>query len=231
MKTIKYLLTFLIITMSVSCSTSPAHSLKETTYSDNALLGETMRLNYSGLNDVQDSGQDTRMIAYTVSLELSVKNTGTTRELLAEQVKISEGFIIKESENSINARIPVKNLDAFMKAAKTYGQIENETKRGTDITDQYRDNLVRLSSLKNVRDRYMTLLQKANTVPEILSIEKELERINTEIEIMEGRIKYAEQSVAYSNVTVRYKEKAKPGPIGWIFYGLFLGVKWLFVWG
>jgi len=231
MKTIKYLLTFLIITMSVSCSTSPAHSLKETTYSDNALLGETMRLNYSGLNDVQDSGQDTRMIAYTVSLELSVKNTGTTRELLAEQVKISEGFIIKESENSINARIPVKNLDAFMKAAKTYGQIENETKRGTDITDQYRDNLVRLSSLKNVRDRYMTLLQKANTVPEILSIEKELERINTEIEIMEGRIKYAEQSVAYSNVTVKYKEKAKPGPIGWIFYGLFLGVKWLFVWG
>jgi hypothetical protein len=67
-------------------------------------------------------------------------------------------------------------------------------------------------------------------VNDILSIEKELERINTEIEILEGRIKYAELSVTYSSITVRFKEKAKPGPLGWIFYGFYRGIKWLFVW-
>jgi hypothetical protein len=67
-------------------------------------------------------------------------------------------------------------------------------------------------------------------VSDILSIEKELERINTEIEILEGRIKYAELSVTYSNITVRFREKAAPGPLGWIFYGVYRGIKWLFVW-
>ena len=173
---------------------------------------------------------ESRMIAYTVSLELSVRKVEGTKEALLEQVNRHNGFIVRESDNFINARIPVTNLDSFVTDAKTLGKVDNESKTGTDITDQYRDNVIRLSNLKTVRDRYVTLLEKANTVTDILSIEKELERVNTEIEIMEGRIKYAEQSVAYSNVTVRLRERAKPGPVGWIFYGLFQGIKWLFVW-
>jgi hypothetical protein len=121
-------------------------------------------------------------------------------------------------------------MENFMNNARTLGKIENETKTGTDITEQYRDNVIRLESLKSVRDRYLALLENANAVKDILSIEKELERVNTEIEILEGRIKYAELSVAYSNITVRFEEKTRLGPLGWIFYGLYLGIEWLFVW-
>ena len=81
-----------------------------------------------------------------------------------------------------------------------------------------------------MRGRYLALLEKANTVSDILGIEKELERINTEIELLEGRIKHAESSVEFSSITVRFREKAKPGPIGWIFYGLYRGIMWLFIW-
>jgi hypothetical protein len=142
----------------------------------------------------------------------------------------NKGFIVRETEDYISTRIPAENMETFLSSARTLGKIEYETKTGTDITDQYRDNVIRLDSLKNVRDRYLALLGKANAVNDILSIEKELERVNTEIEMLEGRIKYAELSVAYSNITVRFREKAKPGPVGWIFYGLFYGIKWLFVW-
>ena len=173
---------------------------------------------------------DNRMITYSVSMELSVKDTEETRKMLLEQVQNENGFIIKDTDNYVSARIPSENMDNFIVASRTLGKVENETKTGTDITDQYRDNLIRLDSLRNIRDRYMALLEKANSVSDILSIEKELERINTEIEVMEGRIKYAELSVAYANITVRFKEKVKPGPLGWIFYGLYRGIKWLFVW-
>jgi len=104
-------------------------------------------------------------------------------------------------------------MEDFVNSARTLGKIENETKTGRDITDQYRDNVIRLESLKSVRSGYLTLLEKANTVSDILSIEKELERVNTEIEILEGRIKHAELSVTYSNITVRFREKVKPGPV------------------
>jgi hypothetical protein len=173
---------------------------------------------------------DERMITYSISLELSVKNTVETKEILIEQVKNYNGFIVRETENYITTRIPVENMENFVNNAKTLGKIENESKTGTDITDQYRDNNIRLENLKSVRDKYLSLLEKANAVSDILSIEKELERVNTEIELLEGKIKYAEQSTAYSNITVRFKEKAKPGPIGWIFYGLYRGIKWLFIW-
>jgi len=184
-------------------------------------------------NEISRSSEarnDTRMIAYTVSLELFVKNPGETKNLLTEQIKTSNGYITREENNSITARVPVENMDDFLSHARTFGKVDKENKTGTDITDQYRDNLLRLESLRSVQKRYITLLERANSVSDILVVERELERINTEIERLEGRIKYAEQSAVYSSITVRFREKAKPGPIGWIFYGLYQGVKWLFVW-
>jgi hypothetical protein len=170
------------------------------------------------------------MVTYSVSLQLLVKNPEETRRILIEQVKNNNGYIVKETEDYITTRMPAENMDNFLISTRTLGKIDFETKTGTDITDQYRDNVIRLESLRTVHKRYLALLEKANSVNDILTIERELERINSQIELLEGRIKYAEQSVAYSSITVRYGEKAKPGPVGWIFYGLYRGIKWLFVW-
>jgi len=173
---------------------------------------------------------DNRMITYTASLAISVKDTDETRVKLTEQIKTLNGFIVRETENLITARIPAANMDNYINFAKTLGNVENETRTGTDITDQYQDTVLRLDGLKNVRNRYVALLEQANTVSDILSIEKELERINLEIERLEGRIQQAEHNVAYSNITVRFGERVRPGPVGWVFFGLYHGIKWLFVW-
>jgi len=173
---------------------------------------------------------DDRMITYTASLDLSVRNPNDTKNLLIEQINVNNGFIVRETEFSITARIPSGNMDYYFNFAKTLGNINNESKTGTDITDQYRDNVIRLENLKNVRNRYLALLDQADTVGDILNIERELERVNLEIERLEGRIQHAELSVAYSNITVTFRERTRPGPLGWIFYGLYQGIKWLFVW-
>jgi hypothetical protein len=181
-------------------------------------------------NRSAENSNGDRMITYSVSLRLSVKNTEETKKLLVEQVNNNNGFIVRESDDFITTRIPYDNMENFLNNARALGKIENETKSGNDITDQYRDNVIRLDNLKNVRDRYLALLERANTVSEIVSVEKELERVNTEIEILEGRINYAQLSVAYSNITVGLRERVKPGPLGWVIYGLYSGIRWLFVW-
>jgi hypothetical protein len=212
---------FVFIIMAFSCASAPKAEAPSSYDISQAVsareAGETI-------------DNDNRMITYSVSLELTVKNIEETRKILIERVKEYKGFIVRESENYITTRIPAENMDSFIVSAKSLGKIEDESKTGTDITDQYRDNIIRLESLRNIRDRYLALLEKANSVSDILSIEKELERINTQIELLEGKIKYAELSVIYSNITVRFKEKAKPGPVGWIFYGIYQGIKWLFIW-
>jgi hypothetical protein len=213
-------LVFLFILFSCASSPEASHSLDG---------GESFEL-YRASESSEEDANDNRMVTYSVSLRLSVKNTEETREKLLEQVKNNKGFIVKETDNYITTRIPADNMENFLSSARPLGKIEYETKTGTDITDQYRDNIIRLDSLRTIRDRYLALLEKANTVNDILTIEKELERINTQIELLEGKIKYAELSVAYSNITVGFRERAKPGPVGWIFYGLYRGIKWLFVW-
>ena len=179
---------------------------------------------------VEETSGYERMIAYTASLRLSVRGTEETRSILLDHIKGSNGFVVRETENSITMRIPSAAMDNFLARARTLGTIESESRTGTDITDQYRDNTIRLDNLRNVRNRYVALLEQATTVSDILGIERELERVNTDIEILEGRIRHAELSVAYSNITVTLSEKARPGPIGWFFYGLYHGIKWLIVW-
>jgi hypothetical protein len=171
-----------------------------------------------------------RMVVFTASISLTVKDVTDTRDLLTEQIRTSNGYITRESNNQITMRIPARNLDDFLDYARTLGNVENESRTGTDITDQYRDNVIRLESLKSIRARYTLLLDRANTVNEMLTIERELERINTQIELMEGRIRNAETNVAFSTVTIRYQERTKLGPVSWIFYGMYAGIRWLFVW-
>jgi hypothetical protein len=222
-KNIQKISIFMIVSfMLFSCSSAPHAGMEARAPVSSYEDGESAQRSRSESDD--------RMVAYSVSMELSVKNPAETRQLISEQIKINKGFIVKETEDYISTRIPSENMDDFLDSIKKLGKIENESKTGTDITDQYRDNVIRLDSLKNVRNRYLALLEKANTINEILSIEKELERVNLQIDRLEGAIKHAELSVSYSIITVRFGEKAKPGPIGWIFYGLYRGIVWLFVW-
>lgn len=178
-----------------------------------------------------DTQYEDRMIAYTVSLTLKVKNREDAKAKIFDEITKGSGYLIEESANYIGLWIPAGNLDGFIQEIKTFGTVENERKTGIDITEQYRDNEIRLENLKKVRDRYQNLLEEAMTVADMVSIEKELERVNTEIDLFERKIRSAEQSVTYSKVSVYYSEKTKPGPLGWIFYGLYQGIKWLFVWG
>jgi hypothetical protein len=211
----------LILAVLVSCSSSPKAADSEASASD-----ESSTVYRSSEGDTSD----VRMVTYTVSLRLDVKDIEETRKSLVEQVNTYKGYIVMETDTAITTRIPNTHMENFLTDARKLGKIDYERKTGRDITDQYRDDVLRLDSLKNVRNRYLALLEKANNVNDILTVEKELERINTQIEVLEGKIKYAELSTAYSNITVVFREKAKPGPIGWIFYGLFRGIKWLFVW-
>jgi len=223
---IKTGISFLFIVLSSCAGSAPSVN------SGADMSGETMRASGSGsyAQRSRESENDSRMITYTVNMQISVNNVEETRKVLTEKIENFDGFITRESDNQITTRIPVEYMEEFINITRTLGKVESESKTGTDITDQYRDNVIRLENLKNLRGRYLELLQMAETVADLLSIEKELERVNTEIEIMEGRIQYAQMSVAYSNITVRFNERVRPGPLGLIFYGLYLGIKWLFVW-
>jgi TolA-binding protein len=90
---------------------------------------------------------------------------------------------------------------------------------------------MRVENAQKARKRYLELLEQATKVSDILAIEKELERLNGKIERLQGQINSFDKQVQYSSISIYFTEKVKPGPVGYIFVGLYKAVKFLFVRG
>lgn len=112
-----------------------------------------------------------------------------------------------------------------------------------DVTEQFIDLEARLKAKKELENRYLDLLKKANKISEILEIEKELVAIREEIESKQGQLNYLQNRVSMSTleitfykhttetgVTVSYGSKmwnSIKGGVSWI-PGFFLGL--LYIW-
>jgi len=131
---------------------------------------------------------------------------------------------------TVTVRIPAERLDAFLAAVPALGQVEDQSISAVDVTETHRDLKVRLAHLETMRNRYQSLLEKAANVSEAVLVEKELERVTSEYESLKARLQALEGQVALATVRVDFARPVRPGPVGWVFYGLAKGIKWLFIW-
>lgn len=174
---------------------------------------------------------DERKISYTAYVTLNVGNLEESRNKIKSLIKNYKGFITRISQKSALVRVPSGSFEVFLSELKQLGDVENEEVIGLDITDSYRDNLIKLESLKRIKIKFEDLIAKAVNVKDMLAIEKELERINVEIETLEGSKRASDMMVQYSSINIDLNtKKPGPGPLGWIFYLGYKAIKWLFIW-
>lgn len=171
-----------------------------------------------------------RKTYYEAYINLEVSDVDETLEKLKESIKSYDGYIVSSSKYGSSFRVRSDQFEAFVQNISLLGDVTRKNITGTDVTDQYEDLKIQLDNAYKTRDQYVKLLDKAVAVDEILKIEKELERITEKIELLEGRIKRLDQMIAYSLVNVSVYKETKPGPLGWIFVGIWKGISWLFIW-
>lgn len=140
------------------------------------------------------------------------------------------GYAELVTREAATVRIPAERLDAFLEAVPTLGQVEDQSISAVDVTDSHRDLKIRLAHLETMRARYQSLLERAANVSEAVLVEKELERVTAEYERIKARLQGLEGQVALATVRVDFARPVRPGPVGWVFYGLAKGLKWLFIW-
>lgn len=152
---------------------------------------------------------------------------GTLKRL----VENHRGYLAHEHQSGATVRVPAAELDAFLEALIAgQGELLERRVEVLDVTRSYVDLESRLGSAKTTRARLVALLERAQDVEDVLSIEKELGRITAEVEAMEAQLRTLSQEVALATVEIQFRTESSPGPVGWLFYGVFQGVKWLFVW-
>lgn len=145
------------------------------------------------------------------SLEYKVDNLVQSRASLLRAVERWKGYVGNESEahssdrnsTTIVIRVPAANFDSLLTAA-TLGVAGFDVKDilVRDVTAEYVDVEARLKAKKEIEKRYLELLGKANTVTEVLEVEKELGILRADIESIEGRLNVLKSEVAFSTLTI-----------------------------
>ncbi len=149
---------------------------------------------------------------------------------LAELAKSHGGYVVNESKTNITFKVPTTKLDEAMTALRRLGEVTEQNITVNDVTGQYVDLQIRIDNLVRLRTRLQDLLVEGQTVTEVLEVEKELARVTRELEQLEGQMRLLQNQVGYATVHANFEESVSPGPIGWIFYGTYRAVKWLFIW-
>lgn len=140
------------------------------------------------------------------------------------------GYVSSESTTSIEVMIPTEKLEEGMAKVGGTGEVSSKNISVQDVTSQYIDLEARIDNLETMRTRIKGLLDQSGNMEDMLKVEKELNRVTTELEQAKAQMRRIERDTTYARLNVRVEKQVQPGPVGWIFYGLYTGAKWLIVW-
>jgi hypothetical protein len=165
-------------------------------------------------------------IEQTGTLDLAVKKGALSRTMteLTDLAGSVGGFVANsQSQNgtsggsaygTITMEVPVNDFAAVLKAAERYGKTSNLSTNATDVTGQYVDLQARLTALEDSRQQYLTILAKATSIGDILSVQEQLDGIQQQIEQLQSQLQLLTSQTSYSKVTVTLNEGTPPPPPG-----------------
>ena len=97
-------------------------------------------------------------------------------------------------------------------------RVDDERVASDDVTQEYVDLQARLRAQEAAESRYLALMERAQNVNDVVTVQRELTSVRATIEQIKGRIQYLERSSAMSLITIRLTPKANPQPLadpGW----------------
>ncbi len=159
-------------------------------------------------------------IEQTGSLGLTVGrgNLGRTMTKLTALAVGSGGFVANSQTQSsggapfgsITLQVPVADFSAVLKQAQSLGKTSDLTTKATDVTGQYVDLQARIAALEDSRQQYLSILAKATTVGDVLSVQEQIDTIQSQIEELQGQLQLLTSQTSYSTLTVTVSEVSPP---------------------
>lgn len=114
----------------------------------------------------------------------------------------------RTSSRSINmtVRIPTESFSKFIEDMEGTGKIVNRSTSIENITRRYNDTSVRVKALKEQQERLLEMMEKAQTIEEMIAVEQRLTEVQTDLNILQTQLNEMDTDVYYSTVTVNVRE-------------------------
>lgn len=170
----------------------------------------------------QEKVRTERKLIRTVDLNLETENYDSLMKGLEQQINELGGYIeykdayhgnynskmngYRNRHANITARIPSDKLNEFRGKVAEIGNITYESESVEDVTLQYVDLSSHKKMLVAEQTRLMELLENADSMEDIITIESRLSEVRYQIESMESQLRTFDNQVDYSTVHINVEE-------------------------
>jgi hypothetical protein len=113
---------------------------------------------------------------------------------------------------TITFAVPADKYESTISEIRRYGTVQAFNASAQDVSAQYVDLQARLKNAEAQRDAMLLLLQKATSIPDIITIQNQIGQITGQIEQLKGQISYLEHATTYSTINVTLREAAVVAP-------------------
>jgi hypothetical protein len=111
--------------------------------------------------------------------------------------------------------VPVASFSTVVTQAQTLGRTTQLSTKATDVTGQYVDLQARISALQSTRQQYLTIMAKATSIGDILSIQEQVDTVQSQVEQLQGQLNVLDSQTAFSTLAITLNEPTappRPGP-------------------
>jgi hypothetical protein len=151
-----------------------------------------------------------RQVISTASVALEVADVQDRLNQVRTIVESLGGFIENLSSGgseerqhaTASARVPQPQFFTAMERITALGKVLSQSVGSEDVTERFIDLQARLKSAQRQEESLLSLLPKATSVSDVLTIERELSRIRSEIERLQGQLNFLERRVELATITI-----------------------------
>ena len=169
--------------------------------------------------EISQTANVQRKLIRTFDLSIQTKEFDEVLSNIQEKVQELGGYIENSSldggsayyerynrYSNMTVRIPSDKLDGFIANVKETANVTYISESTEDITLRYVDAESRKIALETERDRLLELLEKAETVEDIITIEGRLSEVRYQLESYASQLRTFDNQVDYSTVHINISE-------------------------
>lgn len=213
MKTLIIFLTIVLGAFTFSCSSKNELTKGDTT-DVLAIVDNTGNDQLTNLPNIDLYSSGRLKLIKTVNYRFEVKNVSKSTEAIEMAIKKYPAYISSSDlrlenpilESKITIRVQSEYFQDLLKDIDHQASFVNfRNVKTEDVAKQFVDLESRLSTKREVEERYMEILRKkAGTLKELLEAETQIGELHEEIEATISRINYLKDEVSYSTINLEF---------------------------
>ena len=172
-------------------------------------------------------------LVYTGSITVETLEYENTMKSVREKIVQYKGIIEDEREwdgdhswyytdgrarttnrnSTMTIRIPTKDFENFLNDMDGTGKVTSRSQNVENISRRYYDNSIEIEALEKQQERLLEMMDKAETVQEMIMIEERLTEVQTRLNQRKSYRSSMDMDVEYSTVYLNVNEVQKYTPV------------------